>query len=771
MQSEDVGFGGLMFGGAVFDGVVFDIDGVLRLATPRRQLRRLRALLRHSTHDLRSVQGMPQVVHSLVDDRPGTPVFYLTALPSGLSRLVTGLLRRDGYPPGTALVVGRTPVLRWLVGGGAANKRVALERLAQRMPSVRWVLVGDDAGHDPAVYGEFAERHPGRVAAIAVRQVLDVDPPETGVTSLPGTVAGAPVIAAPNGEELLPRLRTGLGAEPRRNGLSDWFLTGEERGNDVTRLRAWTEGNTVGALVHGDRYLPRLAGTVAATGAGDAVLFAGWRADAGQRLAEHGPTVAEALCGAARRDVRVRGLLWRSHSGLLGYHARENRRVADAVADAGGAVLLDQRVRVLGSHHQKLVAVRHRDRPEDDVAFVGGIDVDLGSRDDARHTGDPQAERSGSEYGPHPAVHDVQLELRGPAVRDVEQVLRERWEDPSPLSGMPWHPVSALGTARHRADTRFPGAAADPPATGGCAVQLLCTYPNRWPRHPSAPRGERSIARGYSKALGRAERIVYVEDQYMWSVDVARVFAAALRRSPRLHLIAVVPRMPDVTSRAYLDTAGLGHAEALAIVQQAGGDRVQVLDVENRRNAPVYVHAKLCIVDDVWAAVGSDNFNMRSWTYDTELAAAVVDTERDPRAPADPAGHGDGARRFARDLRLELMREHLELGRSDSGADYHGADCDGADCHGADCHGADCHHDADLLDPDRAAATVRESAAALEAWHAGGCRGPRPPGRLRPHTRRQTGLPRRHRWFTAPVYRSFLDPDGRPLGMRLRRTY
>jgi hypothetical protein len=33
------------------------------------------------------------------------------------------------------------------------------------------------------------------------------------------------------------------------------------------------------------------------------------------------------------------------------------------------------------------------------------------------------------------------------------------------------------------------------------------------------------------------------------------------------------------------------------------------------------------------------------------------------------------------------------------------------------------------------------------------------------------GLPVRHRWFTAPVYRAFLDPDGRPVRMRLRRTH
>jgi hypothetical protein len=80
--------------------------------------------------------------------------------------------------------------------------------------------------------------------------------------------------------------------------------------------------------------------------------------------------------------------------------------------------------------------------------------------------------------------------------------------------------------------------------------------------------------------------------------------------------------------------------------------------------------------------------------------------------------------------------------------------------------------DDDLLDPERAADTVHNSAAELDAWHDGGCHRPRPAGRLRSHPIGKDGkLPARHRWFTAPIYRSFLDPDGRPLDMRLRRTY
>jgi hypothetical protein len=77
-----------------------------------------------------------------------------------------------------------------------------------------------------------------------------------------------------------------------------------------------------------------------------------------------------------------------------------------------------------------------------------------------------------------------------------------------------------------------------------------------------------------------------------------------------------------------------------------------------------------------------------------------------------------------------------------------------------------------LLDSDRSAQTVRERAAELDAWHASGRHGPRPPGRLRRHDLEPTGgRPAAWtRWLTTPAYRLFLDPDGRPLGMRLRRS-
>ena len=88
----------------------------------------------------------------------------------------------------------------------------------------------------------------------------------------------------------------------------------------------------------------------------------------------------------------------------------------------------------------------------------------------------------------------------------------------------------------------------------------------------------------------------------------------------------------------------IGRRQALETCFEASPHRVHVFDVENHEGTPVYVHAKVCVIDDVWACVGSDNLNRRSWTHDSELSCAVLDT--------------DGV--FARDLRLRLMREHLD---------------------------------------------------------------------------------------------------------------
>ena len=489
--------------------------------------------------------------------------------------------------------------------------------------------------------------------------------------------------------------------------------------------------------MHGRPYFAALADAVDALGPGDLLLMVGWRVDPDELVRDEGTTITALLSDAARRGVMVRGLVWRSQRDRMHFSRRQNRRFAEAVNAAGGEILLDQRVRPFGSHHQKFIVLRHADRRSDDVVFLGGIDVAHSRRDDERHRGDHQRMPFARWYGGEPAWHDVQLRLQGPVVREVEEVFRERWQDPASPSRRPSTLVPFLLDRPQRRPRPLPDPLPAPPPAGSCAVQLLRTYPNRRPGYPFAPHGERSVARGYAKALRRARRFVYVEDQYLWSASVARLFADALRREPGLHLVAVVPRFPDQDAELAVPVALHGHTQALDLVREAGGDRVLILDVENALGRPVYVHSKVCIIDDVWATVGSDNLNRRSWTHDSELTAAVLDERHDPRLPLDPAGLGDGARTFARDLRLELWREHLDL--------------------------AD---DAPLLDPDQALAELRSRALALDAWHERGETGPRPPGRLRTHV---MAIPTPwQRVVASPVYRAFVDPDGRPPQMKVR---
>jgi phosphatidylserine/phosphatidylglycerophosphate/cardiolipin synthase-like enzyme len=522
----------------------------------------------------------------------------------------------------------------------------------------------------------------------------------------------------------------------------DWLLTDTERRNPASGLPAWTSGNLVEPLVHGATYFDRLVTAVEGMRAGDHLFFTDWRGDPDERLRADGPTVGELFADAARRGVCVRGLVWRSHWDGLSFSKEENAALDEAVEDSGGVVVLDQRVRRLGSHHQKFVVLRHPGRPESDVAFAGGIDLGHSRRDDTSHRGDPQPQSMSSAYGPRPPWHDVQVQLRGPVVGVLDIVFRQRWEDPNGPDTD--HPLAWLHDRFSRSRMNpvpLPPQPPDPEPCGPHLVQTLRTYPAIRPAYGFAPQGERSVARGYSKAVRRARRLIYLEDQYLWSREVADLFASALQENPALHLVVVVPRVPDQEGAVSERPQYVGRHQALETCRRAGPDRVHVFDLENHEGTPVYVHAKVCIIDDVWASVGSDNFNRRSWTHDSELSSAVLDTTLDQREPRDPGGHGDGARTFARDLRLELAREHLD--RADDGS-----------------------QDADLVDPERFVATVERAAADLQAWHDGGRVGPRPPGRLRPH--RTEELSWTTRLWAVPLYRLVDDPDGRPL--RLRRA-
>jgi phosphatidylserine/phosphatidylglycerophosphate/cardiolipin synthase-like enzyme len=318
-------------------------------------------------------------------------------------------------------------------------------------------------------------------------------------------------------------------------------------------------------------------------------------------------------------------------------------------------------------------------------------------------------------------------------VYDVETVFRERWEDPTPLSRNPIRKLADLWRHHDTSPDGLPERWPPPPEAGPHVVQLVRTYPDL--RHgrdyPFARGGERSVARGYSKAIARAERIVYAEDQYFWGHGVAEPFEESLRRHPELRVVVVIPLVPDIAGLNRVPQY-LGRERAILRLTRAAPGRVAAYGIENHAGTPVYVHAKVCVIDDAWASTGSDNFNRRSWTHDSELSAVVLDQG------------------YARDLRLTLAAEHLDRLPEVEERGLHEVM-------------ADCVDPAEMYD------AYAACAARLQAWHDGGCVGDRPPGRLRP-----IPLPPLSRltrmWAKVPLD-VLHDPDGRPGPIRGASQY
>jgi phosphatidylserine/phosphatidylglycerophosphate/cardiolipin synthase-like enzyme len=327
-----------------------------------------------------------------------------------------------------------------------------------------------------------------------------------------------------------------------------------------------------------------------------------------------GPTLRELLADVAgRADVRV--LAW-AGAPLPVFHPdrREVRRVRDELIDGTRiSMALDAHERPMHCHHEKLVLV------DDRVAFVGGIDL--------TSFGGERLDRS--EHPPRGTLgwHDACFRLEGPIVADVAAHFLLRWR--------------SLATDAPRDPAARPA-----PVPGGLEAQLVRTVPEHV--YAGLPRGEFSILESYLRALRSADRLVYLESQFLWSPELVSVLAAKLREPPRddFRVVVVLPAHPNNGTD---DTRGqLG---VLVDAAKRGGLAERFLACTlyqpGPRGRPVYVHAKVAVVDDRWLTAGSANLNDHSLFNDTEVNIAL----RDEQA--------------VRAARLRLWAEHLERPAAD----------------------------------------------------------------------------------------------------------
>ncbi len=207
-------------------GVISDIDDtVLVTALPRPFLAFWNTFVRHE--ESRSpVPGMAELYRTLTRHSPDAFVVYVSTGAWNVAPALLRFLRRRGFPDGPLLLTDWGPTPEGWFRSGQDHKRRTLRRLMDELPQLRWVLVGDDGQHDPALYEELVWARPERVRLVAIRelglteQVLTHGTP----TPLPGqrgqrgqrepeargpqsSGSSVPWLSAPNGHELVAELR------------------------------------------------------------------------------------------------------------------------------------------------------------------------------------------------------------------------------------------------------------------------------------------------------------------------------------------------------------------------------------------------------------------------------------------------------------------------------------------------------------------------------------------------------------------------------------
>ena len=261
------------------------------------------------------------------------------------------------------------------------------------------------------------------------------------------------------------------------------------------------------------------------------------------------------------------------------------------------------------SHHQKMVVV------DDTLAFAGGMDLCAHRWDTRDHqAGDPRRTAPGRR--PYPPFHDIQARVQGPAATALGSVFRQRWRNATGES---------LPAGGGDSDDCEPLAMEASLALSDGEHQLPVAISRTLGEHPEHPtRSLREIQQLLEDAVAAAERLVYVETQYLTS----KAFVEALHRRmsdssrSRLQVVLVLPEQPGELKERL--TLGATQAEALGVLQDAAATNGHNLGVFHPggppgARRPTYVHSKVLIVDDRFLSVGSANLTNRSFGLDSEL--------------------------------------------------------------------------------------------------------------------------------------------------------
>lgn len=278
------------------------------------------------------------------------------------------------------------------------------------------------------------------------------------------------------------------------------------------------------------------------------------------------------------------------------------------------------------SHHQKIAIL------DDRLAVCGGIDM-TDKRWDTREHLEKDPRRRGIHRRQYPPWHDATMMMEGEVAGTLAQLGHDRWQRAgggdipriAPATGSLWpkdlpvqfHDVE-IGISRTRA------------AYNGCDEVS-------------------EIADLHRRLIGEAKRFIYAESQYFASRVVTEAIIARLQEPDPPEIVIVHPEHAD----GWLEQQAMDHARAALVQAIEATDTHQRFSLWTPRvgKTPIYVHAKLMVIDDEVLRIGSANLNNRSLGLDSECDM-LIDSRRSGNSHAGPPIAA---------LRHSLLAEHLGL--------------------------------------------------------------------------------------------------------------
>ncbi|RAZ83719.1 phospholipase D-like domain-containing protein [Cereibacter johrii] len=362
------------------------------------------------------------------------------------------------------------------------------------------------------------------------------------------------------------------------------------------------------------------------------VLLVAWDFDARIRLDPRGPRgkspdrLGRFLNWVVRHrpELEIRVLKWDLGTVKALGRGSTPLFVLDWLTDERMKLRLDSAHPLASVHHQKIVVI------DDVLAFCGGIDMTADRWDTRDHLDDDPHRRRPTTRRAYGPWHDVTTAVNGPAAAALGQITRDRWEQ---ATGERLEPPPAC-------ETRWLEGLE--PLFEGAEIGISRTLPEYGERQ-----GVHEIEKLYLEIIARAERSIYIESQYFASRRIADAIAARLREPEGPEIVVVNP----LTASGWLEETVMGAARAKLLKEIAEADRYdrfRIYHPVTLKGQPIYVHAKVLVMDEHLLKVGSSNLNNRSMGFDTECDLSV-------EAGPDESGLQERITL----LRDDLISEHL----------------------------------------------------------------------------------------------------------------